>query len=133
MRRSTMILLKLLLTSQLVFIIVAITCIAVLLSACATDPLVVDRAPVQVQRYDPPPPVPVRPADIEFKVLTYEVTKEMNVEVEEGEAPMYSFMAMSTEDYLSYAAWLQELKRYIQQLQATVDFYRNPPVPEPPE
>lgn len=99
-----------------------------LLSGCATNPLLVDRAPVEVKQFHPPLPLPVAPVDHETIPLTYETTRELNRKVDEGTAAPYAYFGMSEEHYLALGAWIRDMYRNIQQLRAIVGFYRGTPL-----
>lgn len=101
---------------------------ALTLAGCGgVNPLVMESRTAPIQRFDPPLPTPVQPADIEIVVVTPDVARQWNEEIEEGTRAPYAVFGMSDQDYLSLAAWIQDLLRHSAQLRAVVEFYRNPP------
>lgn len=70
--------------------------------------------------FHPPLPAPVRPVPLKIEILTPEVTAAKNALGEH-----YAYFAMTDQDYLTLAAWLQDVLRYVRQLNSVVEYYRH--------
>ena len=94
-------------------------------SGCGTtDLLRVEKRVQAIERFHPPLPSPVRPISPKIVVITPDTAGQMSEEVTAGERPVFVYMAMSEQDYLTLSQWLQESIRYVDQLNAIVDYYR---------
>lgn len=58
-------------------------------------------------------------------VVTPEVADQWNAEIKEGKRAPYTIMGTNEQDYLTLAQYWQGVLRYIQQLRAVVDYYRQ--------
>jgi hypothetical protein len=65
------------------------------------------------------------PGEVTVAVLTPEVTAALNAEIATGQRPPYVMFAMGEQDWLTLAHWQQDVLRYLAQLRAVVEFYRE--------
>lgn len=101
-----------------------------LLPLCAScgkssEPLVVERRTKPIERLHPPLPQPVVPIEVEVHVLTPEVMAELHRQAAEGRRGPVVFFGFDEQDYLSMGRWMQDVLRYIEQMRAVVDHYRE--------
>ena len=79
-------------------------------------------------------PLEVNMQDLTWRVLTPELMAEYLKLVEEGKAPPEAYYALSTQGYESLSMNMAELKRYITNVLAIIEYYREqdnePPVVE---
>lgn len=65
------------------------------------------------------------PPDLEIKVLTPDVTEEMNSKVARGEILPYTYFSYSEQDYISFGQWIQDALRYIREQNRLLKYYRE--------
>lgn len=83
---------------------------------------------IEIEQIHPPLPDPIlapRIKDTFIIVLTPEVAQRLNDRVANGSMPPYVYMAMTEQDYLTLASWLQDVLRYTRELNQIILFYRN--------
>lgn len=75
----------------------------------ATKPTIIETVPIQVSVVHPPAPAPISLQPISWKVLNYEEQV---------------YYGLRVSDYEILALNMQEIKRYILEQQANLDFYK---------
>ena len=88
--------------------------------------------PVKVVKVEVPAPVfhpvlpdKITPTDVEWRVLTPALMKEYVDDLDEGEAPVNVWYAISTKGYENLSNNMAEVKRYIRQMLNIVEYYKN--------
>jgi len=74
--------------------------------------------------FHPPMPLEVNLQDVTWRVLTPEIMAEYLALVEEGSAPSEPYYALSTNGYESLSMNMAELKRYVTNVLAIIEYYR---------
>lgn len=100
-----------------------------LLAACSTSsivpPVQIEARTEAVKRFHPPlPPAVHPPGRIEIVVVTPDVSRQWNAEIEDGERLPYTIFGATEQDWLTLGRWQQDVLRYVEQLRAVVEFYR---------
>ena len=86
------------------------------------EPLTVTRIATEAAPLRLPMPAPVQPpVGIEPLAVTPEIAGRMAGAVEAGRMPPFALVCFNTEDRLAYQAWVEDLLRYIEQLQAVIE------------
>ena len=88
--------------------------------------------PVKVVKVEVPAPVfhpvlpdKITPMDVEWRVLTPALMKEYVDDLDQGEAPVNVWYAVSTKGYENLSNNMAEIKRYIRQMLNIVEYYKN--------
>jgi len=63
--------------------------------------------------------------DIKWRVLTPDVMEEYLQLIKEGKAPAEPYYALSTQGYESLSMNMAELKRYVTNVLAIIEYYRE--------
>lgn len=97
------------------------------LSACDnTRELTVNSEPVTINIAQPPPPAPVQMLPVTWRVATgvniHSVVEQLSAS-QDNANPV--FLVIGMRDYENMSINLAELRRYIQQQQALITYYRN--------
>jgi len=101
-----------------------------LLSGCSlipqnrTQPIQVQTITLPAPMFHPPMPLEVNLQDVTWRVLTPEIMAEYLALVEEGSAPSEPYYALSTNGYESLSMNMAELKRYVTNVLAIIEYYR---------
>lgn len=74
----------------------------------------------QIAPFHPPLPSPIIDQPVDIVVITPEVTAEWN-----ADQKRYVYMGFSQADYLTFAAWIQDVLRHVRQQRQVIDYYRN--------
>ncbi len=90
-----------------------------------TPPVEVKTITLPAPMYHPPMPLEVNMQDLTWRVLTPELMAEYLKLVEEGKAPPEAYYALSTQGYESLSMNMAELKRYITNVLAIIEYYRE--------
>ena len=90
-----------------------------------TAPVEVKTITLPAPMYHPPMPLEVNLQDIKWRVLTPEVMEEYLQLVKEGKAPAEPYYALSTQGYESLSMNMAELKRYVTNVLAIIEYYRE--------
>jgi hypothetical protein len=97
-----------------------------MLAACGTPQLRVSSAPVQIAVTQAADPTPVQMMPVNLRVVTPENVQEfLAVMSTEQGSQTYVFVAMQMRDYENLTLNLAELRRYMEQQQAVITFYRR--------
>ena len=104
--------------------------LAICLGGCSlfqprTPPVEVKTITLPAPMYHPPMPLEVNLQDIKWRVLTPEVMEEYLQLVKEGKAPVEPYYALSTQGYESLSMNMAELKRYVTNVLAIIEYYRE--------
>lgn len=109
--------------------------IVVLLSGCQLfsspkpyeppEPVKVVTVEVQPEIYHPPMPATIQLEDVRWIVITKDNLQEKLIEVEKLSGNEFVVFAVTPRDYENLAYNLQEIRRYIRQLQENVVYYRE--------
>ena len=104
--------------------------LVICLSGCSlfqprTPPVEVKTITRPAPMYHPPMPLEVNLQDIKWRVLTPEVMEEYLQLVKEGKAPVEPYYALSTQGYESLSMNMAELKRYVTNVLAIIEYYRE--------
>ncbi len=91
----------------------------------STPPVEVKTITLPAPMYHPPMPLEVNMQDLTWRVLTPELMAEYLALVEEGKAPPEAYYALSTQGYESLSMNMAELKRYITNVLAIIEYYRE--------
>ena len=101
--------------------------VALMLASCSsTQPIQVDTKPVTLTVIQPPPPAPLSLSDVKISVLTAKNIDEFIAAAskEQGtDNPV--FVVVSVQGYENLSLNIAELKRYIEQQQAIIAYYRK--------
>lgn len=91
---------------------------ALTLSACSTtSPLVVDQAPLELERPTLPTlplPQPIRRAEVEWRILTPETLPDGN---------SWAYFALTAEEYEELALAMADIRRWIQEAWFQLEYY----------
>ena len=103
---------------------------SLMISACSlleprTVPVEVKTITLPAPMYHPPMPLEVSLQDIKWRVLTPEVMEEYLQLVKDGKAPAEPYYALSTQGYESLSMNMAELKRYVTNVLAIIEYYRE--------
>ena len=103
---------------------------SLMISACSlleprTAPVEVKTITLPAPMYHPPMPLEVSLQDIKWRVLTPEVMEEYLQLIKEGKAPAEPYYALSTQGYESLSMNMAEIKRYITNVLAIIEYYRE--------
>ena len=104
--------------------------LVICLSGCSlfqprTPPVEVKTITLPAPMYHPPMPLEVNLQDIKWRVLTPEVMEEYLQLVKERKAPVEPYYALSTQGYESLSMNMAELKRYVTNVLAIIEYYRE--------
>lgn len=101
-----------------------------LLSACGVRPLQVTSQPVQIAITQVADPTPVQMLPVNLRVVTPDNLQEFLAAMSvEQNNPSYVFVTMHMRDYENLILNLAELRRYMEQQQAVILFYRGQTTP----
>ena len=103
---------------------------SLMISACSlleprTAPVEVKTITLPAPMYHPPMPLEVSLQDIKWRVLTPDVMEEYLQLIKEGKAPAEPYYALSTQGYESMSMNMAEIKRYITNVLAIIEYYRE--------
>jgi len=103
---------------------------SLMISACSlleprTVPVEVKTITLPAPMYHPPMPLEVSLQDIKWRVLTPDVMEEYLQLIKEGKAPAEPYYALSTQGYESLSMNMAELKRYVTNVLAIIEYYRE--------
>lgn len=99
----------------------------ILLTGCAsTKKIDISTKPVELNIYQPADPAPVKLLDMKFKVVTKDtVDSFINDQVKIQDNPNPVFVVMSVKDYKAMSLNVAELRRYINQQQKIIVYYKK--------
>ena len=89
------------------------------------QPVKVVKVEVPAPVYHPVLPDKITPMDVEWRVLTPALMKEYVDDLDQGEAPVNVWYAVSTKGYENLSNNMAEIKRYIRQMLNIVEYYKN--------
>lgn len=104
---------------------------SVLIAGCSwnapppVQPVKVVKVEVPAPVFHPVLPDKITPMDVEWRVLTPALMKEYVDDLDEGEAPVNVWYAISTKGYENLSNNMAEVKRYIRQMLNIVEYYKN--------
>ncbi len=99
---------------------------ALAVSACGTRSLQVTSAPVQIAITQAADPTPVQMMPVNLRVVTPDNLQEFLAALSADQGnPTYVFVTMQMRDYENLTLNLAELRRYMEQQQAVIQFYRG--------
>lgn len=103
---------------------------ALVLPACGTRSLQVSSAPVQIAITQAADPTPVQMMPVNLRVVTSENLQAFLTDMSADQGnPSYVFVTMQMRDYENLTLNLAELRRYMEQQQAVIQFYRGQTAP----
>lgn len=106
-------------------ILTAVFCMS-LLSACASSSKIeISSKPIELQVASPADPAPVQMLSVRFRVVTKDTIESFLAELAKSQSGTPVFIAITTEDYENLALNFADLRRYIQQQQGIIVYYRN--------
>lgn len=110
-------------------VLLVVSCL-LLLSGCAgpridAQPVVIKRQYETVPMFHPPSPEPVKMGQFRWKVLTPDIAEAWVEDAKKGDTPGQVWYAISPKNYEVLSNNIAELKRYIKQQQAIIDYYRK--------
>lgn len=107
-------------------------CGALLLTACDDTPLRVVTTPASLTVTHPVPPAPVSMLPVQFRVVNQSNLDAFIRELAQQQSTdNVVFIALSTQDYEHLALNVADLRRYIQQQQQIIVYYRGITTPAP--
>lgn len=84
---------------------------------------------VRVQKnppmFHPPLPQQVELLDIDWEVINPELMQQYLIDLENGVAPQQAYYSLTGKDYENLSMNMAELKRYVTDLLAVVEYYRK--------
>lgn len=89
------------------------------------QPVEVVRVEVPAPVYHPVLPDKISPLQVEWTVLTPDLMREYITDLDNNEAPVNIWYAVSTKGYENLSANMSEVKRYIRQVLNIVDYYKG--------
>lgn len=89
------------------------------------DPVKVENRVRPIPVFHPPLPEGVTWQEVKWKVLTPETMREYLNDLENGEAPVLAFYALTPEGYRALSENVADIQRYIQQSNALLVYYRE--------
>ena len=101
-------------------------CALLLLAACGDSRLSIFSQPITLNIAQPAAPAGVQMLPVHFRVVTADTLDSFMTEIrtqQGGATPV--FIAISMRDYENMALNLADLRRYIEQQQAIIVYYRN--------
>lgn len=98
--------------------------ICLLLSACANE-LSISAAPIQIDIARTADPSPVQILPVNFRVITSENLEAFLSELRTEQSGTPVFIAIGSRDYENLLINLADLRRYIEQQQAVIVYYRQ--------
>ncbi len=75
--------------------------------------------------YHPPLPEAVTPAQVKWKILNPETMREYIFDYDNGEAPAVAYYSLTSQGYENLSNNLADIKRYIRQNLAIIEYYRK--------
>lgn len=101
-----------------------------LLTACGTPALTVRTQPVQIAITQAADPTPVQMMPVNLRVVTPDNLTDFLTQMREDQSNInFVFVAMQMRDYENLTLNLAELRRYIEQQQAVITYYRGQTAP----
>ena len=96
------------------------------LAACVSDGTAIYSTPTKLQIMQPADPAPVRMSNVSIRVVTKDNMESFIDEQEKAQGNKNPvFIVMSAKDYQSISLNLAELKRYIDQQNKIIVYYRK--------
>jgi len=89
------------------------------------QPVKVVKVEVPAPVYHPVLPDKIMPLEVEWTVLNPELMQEYVADLDNGDAPVNVWYAVSTKGYENLSSNMAEVKRYIRQMLNIVDYYKN--------
>jgi hypothetical protein len=88
-------------------------------------PVEVEKRVQPIPIFHPPLPEKVTWQEVKWKVLTPETIKEYLKDLEEGNAPVTAWYALTPESYRALSENVGDIQRYIKQQNALIVYYRE--------
>jgi hypothetical protein len=107
-------------------------CAALFLAACDETPLSVVSTPATLTVTHPVPPAPVSMLPVQFRVINQgNLSAFISELAQQQSTDNVVFIALNTQDYEHLALNVADLRRYIQQQQQIIVYYRGITTPAP--
>lgn len=109
--------------------IVLLICV-LMLSGCfwntkKEQPVVVDTKVQPIPVFHPPLPNSIGWQEVEWKVLTPAIMKEMLDQIEAGQQPTFVFYGLTPDGYRALSENVADIQRYIKQSNTLLMYYRK--------
>lgn len=107
--------------------LVVILLIMMSLTSCSLLTRIIDinKKPTNIPIIHPEKPTPIVAQGITIRVITPDVARKLNDDIAAHKIPPYVFFAFPEKDYLTFAAWLQDVLRYIKEQDAIIEYYNT--------
>ena len=106
--------------------VVACICMMIMLTACGERTLNISSAPITTSTQAPPQPQPVRMLPVTWQVITSENLDSFVQQLQQSQNNQNQvFVAIQITDYENLVLNLADLRRYIEQQQAVIVYYRE--------
>jgi len=107
------------------FPLLACICMMIMLTACGERTLNISSAPITIPTQAPPQPQPVRMLPVNWQVITSENLNTFVQQLQQSQNNQNQvFVAIQMTDYENLVLNLADLRRYIEQQQAVIVYYR---------
>jgi hypothetical protein len=107
------------------FILLTTGCSSVLSKPPKVDPVEIITVQKPAPMYHPPLPEAVSPAVVKWKILNPETMREYMTNYEKGDAPAVAYYSLTTQGYENLSNNIADVKRYIRQNLAIIEYYRD--------
>jgi hypothetical protein len=113
---------KILLISLILF---TTGCSSLLSKPPKVDPVEIITVQKPAPMYHPPLPEAISPAEVKWKILNPETMREYMMNYDKGDAPAVAYYSLTTQGYENLSNNIADVKRYIRQNLAIIEYYRD--------